>query len=135
MHLLVIGRQGTGLSLALQSTAPGCPESWHLLLRYPHAVGNPKPGRGGGGAANGRPLVTPQSCVPPAVYGSSSPWGPDLMPSTENDFPRGCGRGFAVGAAGPNEGQEGGKVVQLQWQMESSPGLTASAFFNMPFPF
>lgn len=57
------------------------------------------------------------------------------MPSTKNDFPRGCGRGSVVGAAGLNEGQEGGKVVQLQWQMESSPGLTASAFFNMPFPF
>lgn len=92
-------------------------------------------GGAGGGAANGRPLVTPQSCVPPAVYGSSSLWGPDLMPSTKNDFPGGCGRGSAVGAAGLNEGQEGGKVVWLQRQMESGPGRTASAFFNMPFPF
>ena len=57
------------------------------------------------------------------------------MPSMKNDFPRGCGRGSAVGAAGLNEGQEGGKGVRLQRQMESGPGRTASAFFNMPFSF
>ena len=44
LRLLVIGRQGTGLSLPLQSLALGCPESWHLLLCYPCAVGNLKPG-------------------------------------------------------------------------------------------
>lgn len=86
LHLLVIGRQGTGLSLPLQSPALGCPESWHLLLCYPCAVGNLKPG----GCQWEATSYSLELCLP-AVCGSSAPWGPDLMPSTKNDFPRGCG--------------------------------------------
>ena len=125
----VIRWQGIGLSLLLQSPALGWPGSWQLFSCTPHAVGNQVLG-----SCQWEATIHCSELLPPRCLWKQLFMGVQLDDFHQGQLSSGLWCGLCHGGYW-TEGQKGGEEVLLQQQMESGPGRTSSAFFNMPFPF